>query len=320
MVSGICKGKRWCFTKNNPGDFRLLVEQVEMELSIEGTQLTYLLAGRETGRCGTPHWQGMLVLTVRKTLTTLKRWLNLRIPALTDCHLERMRGTIAQNVAYCSKQDLEPFQGGNRPEEDRPGARTDLHAYAEAVLSGKGELELAVEYPTAHARYHKYSDRLKKEKREEDTRVAMKARTNQVVLRDWQRRVVSKLDEQDDRKILWVWSRQGNVGKTWLGLYLVGQKDAFMCNTGKHADIIHAFQKRSYSYCVMDLTREQEDRAPYTVMEGMKNGFLFSAKYDSGMHFFTPLKLVVFANFEPDRVKLSEDRWDVMSIVRPERG
>lgn len=317
------QSKRWTYTKNNPNVFLQDEMRRELEEKVKDKKchLQYILQAVETApTTGTTHWQGFLVLTVRKTLATLKRWIGKHIPLLEGAHLEVMRGTILQNKEYCSKEDKDPWHAGSEPEEKRPGKRTDLLDYTQAVLEGSGDLELAVAFPGAHARYHNYAEKLRRAKRTKDMEETMREEFSGTILRDWQKRALEKLEEQSRRRILWVWSREGNVGKSFLARYIVATKKAFMCNTGKHGDIIYAFSKKTPEYVVMDLSREQAERAPYSVMEGLKNGFLFCAKYESSECFFKPSKLVVFANFQPEREKLSADRWDVMNIVAPERA
>lgn len=317
------QNKRWIFTKNNPDIFKEDEMKINLEEKVKDKrfQLQYIMIAVERApNTGTVHYQGFLVLRVRKTLQTLKRWIGTNIPLLDGAHWEVMRGTILQNKEYCSKEDKDPWHVGTEPEEIKPGKRTDLLDYTKAVLEGSGDLDLAVAFPGAHARYHNYAEKLRRAKRTKDMEETMREEFKDVILRDWQKRALEKLETQTRRRILWVWSREGNVGKSFLGRYIVATRKAFMCNTGKHGDIIYAFSKKTPEYVVMDLSREQAERAPYSVMEGLKNGFLFCAKYESSECFFKPSKLIVFANFQPEREKLSADRWDVMSIVAPERA
>lgn len=312
------QGKNWCVTKNGLPVLEDLKASLNTSLS---KGLVYGFFGTETApTTGQKHLQGFLCFQTRKKMKTVKNWLTKFIPELVGAHLEKMKGSISQNEEYCSKEDEDPMRVGSKPAEKRPGNRSDLQSFAEAVLGGSGDLELAADFPNAHARYHVWADKIRRTKRQKTESAALMEKVKDIELRDWQRVAYQKLIGQDNRKVLWVWSVEGNVGKSTLGLWIVAQQKGFMCNSGKHSDIIFAFQKETYKFVVMDLSREQEERAPYAVMEGLKNGFLFSSKYDSGMCFFTPVKLIVFANFEPDRTKMSEDRWDVMQVVVPQQA
>lgn len=68
---------------------------------------------------------------------------------------------------------------------------------------------------------------------------------------------------------------------------------------------------------VFDLVRSSQDHINYEVIEQLKNGRFNSTKYlceekavDHGKH----VKMIVFTNEEPDRSKLSPDRWDFMTL------
>jgi len=54
-------------------------------------------------------------------------------------HLERMNGTPQQSLAYCSKEDSEPYQAGVIPTQ---GHRTDIQKLKEAIDSGQSTKEI----------------------------------------------------------------------------------------------------------------------------------------------------------------------------------
>lgn len=120
---------------------------------------------------------------------------------------------------------------------------------------------------------------------------------------------------QDSRKVLWVWEATGSVGKSWLAKWLIVNRDAFYIQNGKNADIAYAYSNEEY--VVMDLTRSQENMLNYGMIESFKNGVFFSPKYNSTTKIFKPVKMVIFANWQPDKEKLSEDRWDIHHVATP---
>lgn len=124
------RSRRWAFTLNN---YTELHETMLKELVEAGTIVTYLVYGRETGAAGTPHLQGYLELKAKKGLTGVKKIMN-------DAHWEIAKGTAAQNLAYCSKQDNKPFISGSPMVQ---GARTDLYAFKEALDNGANMMDLA---------------------------------------------------------------------------------------------------------------------------------------------------------------------------------
>lgn len=132
------------------------------------------------------------------------------------------------------------------------------------------------------------------------------------ILKPWQKTALDILLEQNDRKILWIYDKKGNSGKSFLTNYIIDKFDAFFCNGGKLADIAYAYDHQEY--CVFDLPRSQGDFLPYKCMECFKDGRIFSSKYMSCMKRFDPCKVIVFSNDPPDTSKVSLDRWNILEI------
>lgn len=124
-----------------------------------------------------------------------------------------------------------------------------------------------------------------------------------------------KTCRQNDRTITWCWDTDGNTGKSYLARWLLVWRDAYLVTGGKWQDILYAYDEARY--VVFDLARDQVDKVPYNLMEKFKNGFAFSGKYQSRTRVFPPARVLVLANFGPERSKLSEDRWDVRHIGVP---
>lgn len=71
----------------------------------------------------------------------------------------------------------------------------------------------------------------------------------------------------------------------------------------------HAFNGQKI--VIINLAWSSEQHINYEIMETLKNGSFFSPKYNSrDKHAGIP-HLVVFANFYPDKDKMSADRWDI---------
>lgn len=136
--------------------------------------------------------------------------------------------------------------------------------------------------------------------------------TADLKLNKFQETTINLINKQNDREILWVYDEKGGAGKSVLTNYLIDNDDAFFCNGGKLSDIAHAYNYEKI--VIFDLPRCNEDFTPYKAMESFKDGRLFSPKYDSKMKRFEPTKVVVFANFEPDKRKLSMDRWNIWDL------
>ena len=67
--------------------------------------------------------------------------------------------------------------------------------------------------------------------------------------------------------------------------------------------------------CIFDYSRSEEDHINYEVIESSKNGVMFSTKYVSTQKVHTPPHVVIMANFDPNKSKMSADRWDVRYIT-----
>ena len=139
--------------------------------------------------------------------------------------------------------------------------------------------------------------------------------TKDLKLNEFQNQVCERLDKQNNRQFLWVCDKMGGRGKSTLTNYLIDNKNAFFCNNGKISDVSYAYNNEEY--VVFDLPRttidsDGKDWTPYRLIEMMKDGRLFSSKYQSCMKRFKSPKIVVFANFMPDQKTMSSDRWDIL--------
>jgi hypothetical protein len=117
----------------------------------------------------------------------------------------------------------------------------------------------------------------------------------------------------DDRKIYWLYESEGNVGKTSFAKYCAVHHGACLLASGKTPDIAYALTDDPKNV-IFNITRTQEERFNYQALEAIKDGVLFSAKYESKVKIFNPPHVFVFANFAPDRRAMSRDRWRIAQI------
>ena len=72
---------------------------------------------------------------------------------------------------------------------------------------------------------------------------------------------------------------------------------------------------------VIDIPRsnydEDKDRVicSYTTIEQLKNGHIFTTRYEGIEACRYPKKVVVFSNHYPDTTKMSKDRWRIAQII-----
>lgn len=124
------------------------------------------------------------------------------------------------------------------------------------------------------------------------------------------------------RKVIWIYDRDGNKGKSDYIYHLTLKfPNNVVLADGSIKDVGYYLQQKLQDepefdpYIVFfDFVRSKENYISYEGIEKIKNGLMFSSKYDSGKVQFNPPQLVVFANFEPDLTRLSADRWEVWEI------
>lgn len=141
-------------------------------------------------------------------------------------------------------------------------------------------------------------------------------------LRPWQQDIVDILNgDVDDRKIYWYWESVGNIGKSALVKYLHVRLGALVCMSGKEGDILyHVMQSdietKDPGIVVYDIPRSHQGHVSYAALEQIKNGMIFSPKYESGCKCFNPPHIVIFANFPPSFPdRMSADRWVIRELT-----
>lgn len=295
------KGRNFTLTLNNYAE-----EDLTRLQSIDW--ILYGIVGKEVGAEGTKHLQGYIQAKRDKVTTASgmgKRLLKAGLSSQPHCEIAK--GTYEDNVKYCSK-DGDVTEWGVAAKAK--GARRDIATFLEAAASGKDDCELAIDHPEEFAKYHKAAEKVRKKAKQKKSRARMMEKYEGAELRQWQADLVAKVEKQNDRQVTWVIDPDGGMGKSWLANWLYANKDTFIVDSGKQADIAHAYDCEAW--VVFDLTRSQEEYVNYQVIESFKNGRMFSPKYESSMKIFEPAKLLVFANWGPDKNALSKDRWDIV--------
>jgi hypothetical protein len=178
------------------------------------------------------------------------------------------------------------------------------------MLSGGGTMDQVIEeYPEMLARYPQFVATLI---RHRVTARALASLRDFIPLPGWQWRLMQKLSEEPhSRKVLWRWEEGGNTGKSYFATHY-SPEETFIITGGRHSDIQYAYQGERV--VILDWPRDAQDRVPYGLIESLKNGYFLQTKYQAQAFRFPSPHVVVFANFEPDRTKLSADRWDIRML------
>jgi len=282
-------GRNFCFTLNNP----------PVEFKLPDT-CKYVFQWEE-GESRTPHIQGYVEFPKVMHLTALKKF-------IPGAHWENRRGSQQQAYDYCIKEEgrlCEPEF--NFTPEERAGSRVDLSLARSRILEHNRWRDVVtdVELEDVLAKYPKWCRMVYDAK--------PVAPLEDVVLRPWQQRLVSRLEgEPHPRRIIWVTDSTGNVGKSFLAKYLAMNMGALVLNGGKSADV--AYMLDNPRIVVWDLSRTQEEQVNYGLMESVKNGLVFSPKYESCVKTFPSPHVVVFCNFGWPGEKFSADRKCVFDL------
>lgn len=300
------RAKNWCFTINNYGP-----DDIE-RLTTLATQphISYFIYGRETGDSGTPHLQGYVHYGTRQRFTQVKAEIG------NNAHLERSRGSPTQASDYCKKEgDFTEF--GSLPDVTQ-GKRTDIDRYKDWLHefhadNGRRptEREIAVEHTTLWLRY---SARLLSLR---DMLLPAPTLVNGE-LKPWQDELYQELDEGsfDDRSITFCVDLDGGKGKSWFCRYCytkLGQRCQIL-SIGKRDDLAHAIDPNADIF-LFNIPRGQMEYLQYGILESLKDRMVFSPKYESTTKILskTPM-VVVFSNEHPDMNKMTEDRYNIISL------
>lgn len=118
---------------------------------------------------------------------------------------------------------------------------------------------------------------------------------------------------------MWVYEDIGNVGKSFLCKWLALTMDVILAD-GKKNDVFFSIatfmetKKVMPKIILLDIPREYENQINYGAIEQIKNGFIFSGKYESRQLIFSIPHVIIFSNFSPAYHLLSMDRWNVIDL------
>lgn len=310
------EGKRWCFTLNNYND-----ESVQLLKSkVTEDSCSFAIIGKEVGESGTPHLQGYIHLKKKQRFSAVKAFLP------SGCHIEQAKGTDRQNEEYCSKDELLVLRVG-RPAKgttERGGGSGSVNTaveMAKRIAAGESQTDILqdTEHAAAFIRHQKGFEALKNMYIQAENIKKIRGLFDGSKWYAWQIVLMRYLCDciPNPRRVTWYVDFEGNSGKTYLSKWLITHKDAVRFENGKSSDVKFAY--RGQKIVIFDLSRSQEDHVNYEVIESVKNGVIFSPKYESRCAVYMIPHVVVFANFEPDKSKLSFDRWDIRHISEKDK-
>jgi len=285
------RAKNWCFTLNNYDENDI----AKLSNLVRNNHAMYVIFGKEQApTTGTHHLQGFVAFSKQLRMSAVKEITSRRM-----C-LNVAKGSPLQNKEYCSKDgDFKEF--GILPSPQ--GKRTDLEDFKKCVREGNYSRSYLLENHSMVMSKHRLFCR-------EYIQLHLQTPVfEDHPLRPWQQKVYDFLEETpDDRTILFVVDTVGNAGKTWFAhWYASRHENTQVLLPGKKADMTYCLDPSKTVFFV-DCPRSKSDTLQYDFLEEVKNGFVFSPKYESDNKVFKRPHLVVLLNEYPDDAKMSADR------------
>lgn len=266
-------------------------------------KIKYFVMGNEI--CPTTnkrHIQGYIYWKDARTFSAVKK-------DFPDAHIEaRLEASSPEKAAQYCKKENNWVERGDLP-VDKRGKVNEWKEITTDIQEGMSYEDLTLKYPEAAIRYnagvrnmyelhrpkHKFSILDKYGK-----------------YNDIQQYIMDYVaGPTHDRQIFWVYDPKGGCGKTDLANHLICNEKFLVLGNAKTADVALAWNGENV---IFDYSRSQESHINYEVMEALKNGRIFSGKYNSCVKIYARPKVLVFANFLPADGKMSEDKWFIHKV------
>lgn len=266
-------------------------------------KVKYFVAGNEIcPTTGKKHIQLYIYWANARTFSAVKK-------EFPNAHIEArsQNSTPEQAADYCKKEG-DWTEAGELP-VDKRGKVNEWKDIVTAIQNGMTLQDLTLTYPEASIRYcagiknmyelhrpkHKFS-------------ILDKYGTYNKI----QTKIIQYVEAPThDREIYWIYDPKGGCGKTDLANHLISNNGFLVFGNAKTADVALAWNGENV---IFDYSRSQQDHINYGVIEDIKNGRIFSGKYQSTTKLYARPKVLVFANFLPDFGKMSLDRWNVNTV------
>lgn len=135
---------------------------------------------------------------------------------------------------------------------------------------------------------------------------------------EWQKRILEIMNEKPDRRIIYfIVDSKGNSGKSFLCKYILLTYKGCVIADGKKDNIFNQIKDMLENeiepkYILLDIPRHNIDYLNYGAIEQIKNGFIYSGKYEGGRCIFHIPHVFIFMNERPLLDKLSIDRYKII--------
>lgn len=147
-----------------------------------------------------------------------------------------------------------------------------------------------------------------------------------VELKPWQKDLLEYMNHPTQRQIIWIVGKSCGEGKSWFQKYVKSMYGTRKVVSGinlraKTPSICHVLSKQPLSTADIFLfnigkAKKKTDAVNYEVLEDLKDGDAFAAKYNSQqLKIRTPNVVMVFSNERPNTDQLALDRWKLLYIT-----
>ena len=304
----------WAFTLNNYNTdepWRKVDELAEQK------SIKYLVVGREiASTTGTRHLQGYIEYFNCRSFQGTTRHLYSIFEG--NVHLEVAHSSTNENYEYCTKEDSDPFIfKGSKKDNNARIEKADIGEMAEIAAKQGTEVAKAafgMDYYVSKQAVDKAANAL----RSDMALKALQCEFENATLKPWQDIVMKLIEMQGNREIPFVIDENGNQGKTWLTQFITLTADGQCFDSTNKKDVAYALNPEKKIF-VFDMTRAVEPKMSLQIFESIKNGIVFSGKYESGTKIVAGAKVVVMANWfnELHESQLSVDRFMILHL-KPE--
>lgn len=302
--------RRWCFTLNNPS--------IDGSSFFDTSSIKIGIWQLEQGEQCVPHYQGFVIFLIGRRLAHCKK-------LIPRAHWEVAKGTDSENLKYCTKNDGRLSQPVYFPDQTvvidyckTKGQSEKKRKLSDILVDVCEGIDCSSD--DRYILHSKQIDMLAKRRKLEDENDVIRSRYLGVCWLPWQNQVFEEILVQNERQVLWVYESKGDVGKSFLAKFLrVSCNWAYLEGETSMHKIAHMVS--SCVGVVIDIPRSCTDDqdhviCSYATLEKLKNGHLFTTKYEGLDRVVRSYPVVIFANYPPDLTKLSIDRWRCAQIIR----
>jgi len=303
------QARRWCFTWNNYEEEDILVLQESYP-----KRFSYCCFGKEVApTTNMQHLQGYVEFDRPVSMKQVKEALDPGSGKASKVHIDKCIGSQEQNIKYCSKDGDFYEVGIPKKQKNKLCKESPYESIMEAITLTLDMGDVTEMYPEICIKHYSNVEKLVNLEYQRQMKESLLLSYKDCVPKLWQKELLDEVKlPPNSRTVIWYYDKNGNQGKTWLSKWLLLSGAAAYFTNCKYENIAHAYNGERI--VIFDFSRCLDGKVGYNAIECVKNGVLFSPKYNSTTKVFKSPWVICMANFKPDYSKLSRDRWVVRTL------